>query len=145
MVFWQLTIDANDPRALSAFWADALGYTPAPPAGPETWQAHYRDGLGDEPAYPNRLFDPRGAGPALFFQRVPESKAGKNRLHIDIYPTGRDDRMPQEIRIEVVDGVVDRLVGLGARVHERFRSDDPQDSYYFVVMNDPEGNEFCVS
>ncbi|HEV8650220.1 MAG TPA: VOC family protein, partial [Actinomycetes bacterium] len=43
MVFWQLTIDANDPALLARFWAQALGYQPVPPAEPETtWQAHYR-------------------------------------------------------------------------------------------------------
>ena len=57
-MFWQLTIDANDPALLARFWAQALGYQPMPAAGPETtWQAHYLSALGDEPAFDNRLFD----------------------------------------------------------------------------------------
>lgn len=51
MVFWQLTIDANDPAALARFWAQSLGYQPVPPARPETtWHAHYRARLGEDTA-----------------------------------------------------------------------------------------------
>lgn len=146
MVFWQLTVDANDPALLARFWSRALGYQPMPPDGPgTTWWAHYRRRLGDDPAFEDRLFDPDGQGPALWFQQVPESKAGKNRLHLDLYPTGRDDALPQARRVEVVEGTVAELVGLGATVERRTRDDDPDDPVYFVVMHDPEGNEFCVS
>ena len=63
MVFWQLSIDANDPVLLARFWAQALGYQPAPPAHPETtWHAHYRARLGEKAAFADRLFDP--AAPA---------------------------------------------------------------------------------
>jgi hypothetical protein len=146
MVFWQLTVDANDPPVLARFWARALGYRAAPPDGPETtWQRHYRDRLGGGAAFPDRLFDPAGRRPPLWFQRVPEGKAGKNRLHLDLYPTGRDDTLPQPRRIEIVDAKVAELVGLGASVLRRERDDDPDDPVYFVVLQDPEGNEFCVS
>jgi hypothetical protein len=145
-MFWQLTIDANDPARLSTFWAQALGYVPAPPAELEaTWWAHYRGRLGGAAEFDDRLFPPDGAGPALWFQEVPEEKAGKNRLHLDLYPTGRDDSLAFDRRVEIVDAKVDELVGLGARVQRRFHQDDPDDAYYFVVMQDPEGNEFCVS
>jgi hypothetical protein len=145
-MFWQLTFDANDPSRLAEFWAKALGYLPAPPDEPATtWQAHYRGRLGSEPAFQDRLFDPDGLRPPLWFQRVPEAKAGKNRLHLDLYPTGRDDSLPIERRVEIVDAKVAELVGLGASVRDRTRDDDPADPYYYVVMNDPEGNEFCVS
>jgi hypothetical protein len=87
MVFWQLTIDANDPAVLAQFWAQALGYQPAPPAGPATtWYAHYRARLGQDAAFDDRLFDPAGLRPPIWFQKVPEAKAGKNRLHLDLYP-----------------------------------------------------------
>ena len=146
MVFWQLTVDANDPALLARFWSRALGYRAGPPDGAgTTWWAHYRRRLGGEPAFEDRLFDPAGHGPALWFQQVPEAKAGKNRLHLDLYPTGRDDAMPQERRREVVEAKVEELVGLGASVERRTRDDDPEDPVYFVVMHDPEGNEFCVS
>jgi hypothetical protein len=146
MVFWQLTIDANDPVLLARFWAQALGYQPAPPAEPDTtWHQHYRARLGAEAAFDNRLFDPAGLRPPLWFQQVPETKAGKNRLHLDLYPTGRDSALPQERRVEMVEAKVAELVGLGARVQRRDRDDDPDDPIYYVVMHDPEGNEFCVS
>jgi hypothetical protein len=145
MTFWQLTIDANDPEALARFWAKALDYQPVPPEGPETWHALYRQRLGDRTGFDNRLFDPAGLRPPLFFQRVPEAKAGKNRLHLDLYPTGRDSSLPWQRRVELVEGKVSELVELGGGVVSRFSEDDPDDPEYFVVMRDPEGNEFCVS
>jgi hypothetical protein len=145
-MFWQLTIDANEPARLARFWSQALGYQPVPVAEPQTtWDAHYRDRLGDEPAFEDRLFDPDGHRPPIWFQRVPEGKAGKNRVHLDLYPTGRDDALAQTRRIELVEAKVTELVGLGATVERRHRDDDPQDASYYVVMHDPEGNEFCVS
>src|ERR1700761_967824 len=107
MTFWQLTIDANDPAALARFWAQALGYQPAPPMAPETtWLAHYRARLGDGESFGDRLFDPAGRPPAIWFQQVPEARAGKNRLHLDLYPTGRDSTLPAERRIEIVEAKV---------------------------------------
>jgi len=143
MVFWQLTIDANDPARLARFWARALGYQPTPPTHPgTTWQAHYAARLGSRTAFDERLFDPSGEGPALWFQEVPETKAGKNRLHLDLYPTGRDDTLPFERRVEVVEATVADLVGSGAEVVRRVRDADVPECY--VVLRDPEGNEFCV-
>ena len=114
MVFWQLTIDANDPAALARFWAQALGYQPVPPTEPATtWHALYHARLGEDAAYDDRLFDPDGLRPPIWFQQVPEAKAAE-------------------------------LTGLGASVHHRTRHDDPNDPTYFAVMHDPEGNEFCV-
>jgi hypothetical protein len=146
MVFWQLTIDANDPGLLARFWAQALGYQPVPPAEPETtWNAHYRARLGEETAFGDRLFDPAGLRPPIWFQEVPETKAGKNRLHLDLYPTDRDNSLPLVRRIEIVEAKVAELIGLGAIVERRTREvDDLEDPIYYVVMHDPEGNEFCV-
>jgi hypothetical protein len=146
MVFWQLTIDANDPAVLARFWAQVLGYQPAPPAEPETtWHAHYRTRLGEDAAFGDRLFDPAGLRPPIWFQEVPEAKAGKNRLHLDLFPTGRDNALPMERRIEIIETKVAELIRLGASVERRTRHDDPEDPIYAVVMHDPEGNEFCVS
>ena len=146
MLFWQLTIDANDPPRLARFWAQALGYQPAPPAEPATtWHAHYRARLGGELAFDDRIFDPAGLRPPVWFQQVPESKAGKNRLHLDLYPTARDNSLSVQRRIAIVEAKVAELVGLGATVEMRAREDDPDDPIYYVVMHDPEGNEFCVS
>ena len=146
MYFWQLTIDAHEPAALARFWAAALGYVPNPPSTPDTpWHRHYRSRLGGDDTFEDRLFDPEGRRPPLWFQRVPEDKAGKNRLHVDIYPTERDNDLGQERRVEIVDECVARLVPLGARIIFVERDDDPEDPVYYVVMQDPEGNEFCVS
>jgi hypothetical protein len=145
-MFFQLTIDANDPPALARFWARALGYQPEPPTAPDTtWTAHYRARLEGSEAFENRLFDPAGLRPPIFFQGVPEEKAGKNRLHLDLYPTGRDNSLSQQRRVELVDAKVAELVELGARILRTTRDDDPDDLQYFVVLQDPEGNEFCVS
>jgi hypothetical protein len=76
---------------------------------------------------------------------VPETKAATNRLHLDLYPAGRDNALPLERRIEIVETKVAELAGLGASVERRTQHDDPDDPVYYVVMNDPEGNEFCVS
>jgi hypothetical protein len=116
-----------------------------PPSEPATtWHAHYRGRLGEEAAFDDRLFDPAGLRPPIWFQQVPETKAGKNRLHLDLYPTGRDNALPTDRRIEIVDAKVAELVGLGASVERRTREGTPEDPVYFVVMHDPEGNEFCV-
>ena len=146
MVFFQLTVDCRDPALLATFWGRALGWQSIPPAQPDTtWWAHYRRRLGDAESFDDRLFDPEGLRPPLWFQEVPEDKAGKNRLHLDLYASGRDDSLPFAQRVELVDAKVTELVELGARVQERHREDDPDDAYYFVVMHDPEGNEFCVA
>ena len=75
---------------------------------------------------------------------MPEAKAGKNRLHLDLYPTGRDNALPMARRIEIVEAKVAELTGLGASVQHRTRHDDPTDPTYFALMHDPEGNDFCV-
>lgn len=145
-MFWQLTIDANDPAALARFWKEALGYQSSPPTEPATtWTAHYLDRLDGAEAFDDRLFDPQGLRPPIWFQQVPEDKSGKNRLHLDLYVTGRDDSMPLERRVGLVDAKVNALVDLGATVLRRTREEDPDDPYYFVVLQDPEGNEFCVA
>ena len=145
MMFWQLTIDANDPALLARFWAQALGYRPVPPTEPATtWHALYHARLGEDAAFDDRLFDPAGARPPIWFQQVPEAKAGKNRLHLDLYPTSRDSALTMERRIEIVEAKVAELIGLGASAERRSQHDDPKDPVYFVVMRDPEGNEFCV-
>ena len=104
----------------------------------------YHARLGEDAAFDDRLFDPDGLRPPIWFQQVPEAKAGKNRLHLDLYPTGRDNALPMQRRIEIVEAKVAELTGLGASVQHRTRHDDPKDPTYFALMHDPEGNEFCV-
>jgi hypothetical protein len=149
MVTWQLTIDANDPARLARFWAPLLGYEMQPPPdGHASWRAWYLAagvpedelaGLDDD--YCDRIHDPRGEGPRIWFQIVPETKVGKNRLHLDLYPTGRDRSLPLEERRRIVDAEVERVVAAGATVDHAGGGGD----HYFVVMHDPEGNEFCIA
>ena len=145
-MFFQLTIDCHDPALLSRFWAQALGYLPVPPTEPDTtWWELYRHRLGDDHAFDDRIFDPDGLRPPIWFQQVPEPKSGKNRLHLDLYPTGRDRSLSFARRKEVVDAKVGELVEAGASIQASTSDDDPNDPSYWVVLRDPEGNEFCVS
>ena len=83
----QITVDAHDPARLAEFWALALGYElEAPPAGFATWDEAL-DAWGipaDDRNRASALRDPNGTGPRLFFQRVPEGKTAKNRVHLDV-------------------------------------------------------------
>jgi hypothetical protein len=137
----QITFDARDPQALGEFWADVLGYVmQPPPEGFDSWA----DALAawgvpeDERNSAYAILDPDGAGPRLFFQKVPEAKTAKNRVHLDVTVTRRGD--PIEERRKAVDSAVARVESRGATRGERF----DRDNEYWVVMADPEGNEFCV-
>ena len=144
-VRFQLVIDCADPDRLARFWAAALGYElEPPPAGFPTWDDYYRDlGVPEEDlgVGADRIFDPQGHGPRIWFQVVPEAKAVKNRLHLDIHAGG--GRMdPIETRRQRVDAEASRLAALGATItcvlqHEGL-------DHYGVAMKDPEGNEFDV-
>lgn len=144
---FSLTIDCSDPDRLTSFWASALGYKlKDPPAGFGDWLTYFRSiGLPEEElqgATAVYLVDPEGVGPQIFFQEVPEPKVVKNRVHLDLdVGGGRDVSLPT--RRERVNAEADRLVGAGAT---RLRvSDEEVANHYFVVMQDPEGNEFCLS
>jgi Glyoxalase-like domain len=107
----EIVIDAADPTVLAEFWRQVLGY--------EITATEDGDiSIGGPP----------GSGPELLFQRVPEGKSVKNRVHLDVNSTDRDQ----------ADEVA-RLVGLGARP-----VDIGQGDVSWVVLADPEGNEFCV-
>ncbi|MFC8507880.1 VOC family protein [Streptomyces sp. NPDC057411] len=146
----QLTIDCADPRRLVAFWAEALRYVPEPPPeGHASWQAYWRaigvpeeelaNGAGE---LPESIVDPKGTGPRVWFQAVPEPKTVKNRLHLDL-KVGGGRTVPLALRRTRVDTEVARLTALGASV--LYTMDEPEGmDYYAVVLRDPEGNEFCV-
>ena len=143
---WQLVIDCRDPSRLVAFWAEALRYRPQPPPdGHPTWRDWYlsvgvpADELEGDCV--DRLEDPTGAGPRIWFQPVPEVKSIKNRLHIDL-KVGGGRAVPVAQRRITVDAEVGRLTALGARVLGSM--DDPENGYYSFQLADPEGNEFCV-
>ncbi|TDV55366.1 VOC family protein [Actinophytocola oryzae] len=140
---WSLTIDCARPAVVAEFWAFALGYvTPPPPAGFASWEDWFRSHDVPEAEWGDGayLVDPAGVGPKLSFLRVPESKAVKNRLHIDVQ-AGGGRQVPRAERWPRVTAAVDRLVAAGATVEVVADLDGEPDH---VVMCDPEGNEFCV-
>ena len=103
-----IVIHCNDSASVAAFWKAALGYEEA--ARDSEWI---------------KLHDPKGIGPAITNDPVPECKVVKNRVHLDLRPSGS------------VEEEVARLERLGASVFRLFPGSH-------VVMRDPEGNEFCV-
>lgn len=147
----QVTFDARDPRSLSIFWRDVLGYVhPGPPgvelgegADPLAAWDDFLEKMGVPQERRNSagaVEDPDGAGPRLFFQQVPEDKAGKNRVHLDVRAA---PGLEGDERMAVLEAECDRLVALGATRVKRNEPEPPM-SAGFIVMADPEGNEFCL-
>jgi hypothetical protein len=139
----QLVFDTADPAREASFWMAALGYQlQPPPAGFDSWESFLRqEGIPEERWNDtSAIVDPDGKGPRIYFQRVPEPKSAKNRLHIDVNASGAGE-VPLDERKRRVDAEVARLKSLGA-TDQRGAMD--RDGEYWVRMNDPEGNEFCV-
>lgn len=115
---WQcICVDSTDPSRIAPFWEQALG-----------WRRTYDS--PDEIVLEPPVGSPEdGVSPDLLFLRVPEEKSVKNRLHIDLRP---DDQAAEVARLE----------GLGARRVEVGQS--AADKVTWVVLSDPDGNEFCV-
>ena len=113
-----ITIDAQDPLALAQFWAEALGWKIGEDVNEiEVW-------------IERELGDPKNTGfPDILFLKNSTPKRGKNRLHLDLRP---DDQAAEVARLEK----------LGAKKIDIGQSTDPDTTW--VVMADPEGNEFCV-
>jgi glyoxalase superfamily protein len=141
---WGLAVDCADPAKLTDFWALALGYVkPGVPAGFASWEEwfdHY-DVPEDERDDGGYLVDPDGVGPTLSFLKVPEGKAVKNRLHIDVKVGGGRDDVPWEVRWPRVLEAKERLVAAGATVVKQYDFEGRGDHFW---MEDPEGNEFCL-
>jgi predicted enzyme related to lactoylglutathione lyase len=123
-----VTFACENPAALCAFWSAALGYRQqdAPPGFMDAWIAAGRDPNGAAAAV-----DPTGQGPRLYFQKKPKSDTESIPIHLDL---NADDRETE----------VARLVDLGATVVETKRQVTGDDSEEWTVMQDPEGNGFCV-
>jgi hypothetical protein len=139
----QLVFDTADPNREARFWAAALGYQlQPPPGGHATWEAFLQaEGIPEERWNDfSAIVDSEGKGPRIFFQRVPEGKTAKNRMHMDLNVGGGRD-VALEDRRRRVDAEVARLKALGATDE---RGSMERDGEYWVRMNDPEGNEFCV-
>ncbi|MFJ6808381.1 VOC family protein [Streptomyces anulatus] len=120
--FTELAIDCADPAGLARFWCSVLDY--------EVRDEDAEEGVVTigSPVAPEGEDGPGPVPPVLTFARVPEGKSVKNRLHIDVSPSDREQG--DEVR---------RLIGLGAR-----RADVGQGDASWIVLTDPEGNEFCV-
>jgi hypothetical protein len=134
---FQVTFDAADPARLATFWAVALGYVrQPPPEGFDTWDA-FLDSVGvpaDQRDRADALVDPEGVGPRLFFQKVPEGKTSKNRVHLDVNIGAPDhDWAKVEAHVHTLEEAG------GTMVEER-----QEMGSRWVVMTDPEGNELCV-
>ncbi len=141
-----VVFDCDDPERLTHFWAAALGYqVEGPPPGFASWTEFWTSkgvpleeaGEGDD-----RLSDPSGAGPQIWFHKVEEKKSVKNRLHLDLNVSGGYEFSRDE-RARRVNEVAERLVALGATwlgVME-----EPDVDHYAVEMLDPEGNEFDLN
>jgi hypothetical protein len=117
----ELAIDCANPQALGRFWCAVLSY--------EIQDQDDDIVMIGSPAFPDGKNHPGPVAPTLTFVRVPEGKIVKNRLHLDVNATDRDQA--DEVR---------RLLELGARPADVGQGDDVS----WVVLADPEGNEFCV-
>lgn len=140
-----LTLDCARPRELARFWCGALGYEPAPPpTGFESWEEWLRhhDVPPEEWDDGAAIHDPAGVGPPIGFLEVPEQRAGKNRMHLDLQVSG-GRHLPGDERTERIRAEIGRLAGLGARVVAEFPSSGAPHVDH-VWMADPEGNDFCV-
>lgn len=147
----QITVDAHDPRTLSLFWKEVLGYVhPGPPGvdlaegeDPLTaWDSflELHDVPQEQRNSASALEDPEGIGPRLFFQQVPEDKVAKNRMHLDVRTASE---LRGDERMAALEERCEQLIALGATRLARHEPEPPT-SIGFIVMADPEGNEFCL-
>ncbi|MGW3323190.1 VOC family protein [Streptomyces virginiae] len=136
----QVTFDCAEPERVARFWRAVLGYeVPAPPEGFTTWDDFDRS---RPPGYQGPAFasiDPSDGGPRLFFQRVPEGKVVKNRVHLDVrVGTG----LVGAERLAALEAECARLLPLGAVRGQLLLADGVDESC--LGMQDVEGNEFCL-
>ena len=132
-----IVFDCARPAPLARFWADILGYRVRP--YDEAERARLRAaGIEDVEDDPSVALDPPGDGPTLWFVKVPEGKVAKNRVHLDV-SVGAD--LEGDERRATVEREVARLVDLGATE----LGPKEQHGEFWVVLQDPEGNEFCVA
>ena len=138
----QIVFDANDPANLADFWIEALGYiVQPPPEGFDSWDDWATAmGIPEENWNDARaIVDPEGERPRIFIQKVPEPKTAKNRVHLDV-SVGGGRATPEHERRERIAVAVARLQEAGGSVVGPVEQRDE----YWVVMRDPEGNEFCL-
>jgi hypothetical protein len=137
---FQVTFDCADPERVARFWCEVLGYVvPPPPEGFASWDDFDRALPADDQGSAFACIDPSGLGPRLFFQRVPEGKVVKNRLHLDVRA---GSGLVGDERVAKLEAECTRLVALGAARVRLLLADGVNESC--LVMQDVEGNEFCL-
>jgi hypothetical protein len=137
---FQVTFDCAVPERVARFWCEALGYVePPPPAGFADWHEFDRALPAERRGSAFACVDPTGVGPRLFFQRVPEGKAVKNRVHLDIRVGAG---LVGAARLTALEAECARLVESGAVRVRLLLAADGEESC--IVMQDVEGNEFCL-
>ena len=140
----QITFDCADPAALATFWADALGYqVQPPPDGFDSWDAALEawDVPRDQWNSRSAILPLEGSHPRVFFQRVPEGKSVKNRVHLDVRVA---PGLEGDERMAALEAEADRLAAIGATRAYRVEPDGTAMELGFITMLDPEGNEFCL-
>lgn len=140
---FQLTFDCASPADQADFWAKALGYqVQPPPPGFDTWPAFLTAQGVPESEWNDfsAIVDPEGLRPRFFFQRVPEPKTAKNRMHLDVNVGGGRDVPVEERKVRVL-AEAERLKALGATDQ---RGAMEQNGEFWIRLNDPEGNELCL-
>ena len=139
----QVTFDCADPATLSRFWNEVLGYRlDSPPPPHQSWEEAL-DAWGIPEEHRNDAsasVDPDGVGPRLWFQKVPEGKTAKNRVHLDVRAA---PGLQGEDRMTALEATCASLVALGATRVTRVEADGVVNAGH-IVMQDPEGNEFCL-
>lgn len=137
---FQVTFDCAEPARVARFWCEALGYVePPPPEGFADWAEFDRTQPPGEQGSWAACVDPAGVGPRLYFQRVPEGRVVKNRVHLDIRV---GSGLVGEERLAVLKAEAERLTALGASVVQVLEADGVNESC--IPMQDVEGNEFCL-
>ncbi|MFG3343998.1 VOC family protein [Streptomyces sp. NPDC048018] len=136
----QITFDCADPERVARFWCEVLGYVvPPPPEGFADWGEFDRSLPPERQGASFVCMDPIGVGPRMYFQRVPEGKVVKNRVHLDVrVGTG----LVGEERLAALEAECSRLVALGAVRGRLLLADGENESCQ--NMQDVEGNEFCL-
>ena len=137
---FQVTFDCAEPERVARFWCEVLGYVvPPPPEGFATWDDFDRSRPPGDRGSSFACADPTGVGPRLYFQRVPEGKVVKNRVHLCVRAgTG----LVGDERLAALEAECARLIALGAVRERLLLADDHNESC--IVMQDIEGNEFCL-